>query len=71
MSEFNFNNEFEPIGRSVIKSVLETDYGPDCSFDGIGGHGPQDHHGGTHDQVVLFNKGRKESHEIFRFFEDI
>jgi hypothetical protein len=49
--------------------VVRTDFGPGCSFDGIDGHGLEDHHGGLHEQVVLFRRGLSDSEATLRFFK--
>lgn len=68
--EFNFGGGMQDFGRDVLRELIKTDYGPGCSFDGINGHETQDHHGGPHDQVNLFQQGVKDSGAAFRFFED-
>ena len=69
-NEFNFDNGNQDFGRIVIQEVLKTDYGPNSSFNGIAGHGPQNHHGGQHEQVNLFQKGIKGSGATFRIYEE-
>lgn len=69
-SQFNFGNGMKDLGREVLKELILTDYGPDCSFTGISGHESQNHHGGAHEQINLFKQGVKDSGATFRFFED-
>lgn len=69
-NEFNFGGGMPDFGREVLRELIRTDYGPGASFNGIGGHGPRDdHHGGMHDQINLFEKGVKDSGATFRFFD--
>ena len=67
--EFNLGGNMKDFGREVLKEVIRTDYGPKCSFNGIAGHESQVHHGGQHDQVVLYKEGVKASEFTFRFFD--
>ena len=69
-NEFNFGNGMQDFGRIVLRELIKTDYGPGCRFNGIAGHGAQDHHGGLHDQVNLFQEGVKDSGNTFRFFDN-
>ncbi len=69
-NDFNFGGGMQNFGREVLRELIKTDYGPGCLFNGIAGHGMQDHHGGTHDQVNLFQEGVKDSGIAFRFFEN-
>ena len=69
-NEFNFGGGMQDFGREVMRELIKTDYGPGCSFNGIEGHGMQDHHGGSHDQINLFQEGVKDSGITFRFFEN-
>jgi hypothetical protein len=69
-NEFNFGGGMQDFGREVMRELIKTDYGPECSFNGIEGHGMQDHHGGSHDQINLFQEGVKDSGITFRFFEN-
>lgn len=69
-NDFNFGGDMQDFGREVLRELIKTDYGPGCSFNGIGGHGTQDHHGGSHDQVNLFQERVKDSGIAFRFFEN-
>jgi len=67
--EFNFGEGMKDYGRIVLQELVKTDFGPNCSFNGINGHGIKDHHGGPHDQINLFQEGVKGSGMTFRFFE--
>jgi hypothetical protein len=70
-NEFNLGGGMRDFGRNVLQELIKTDYGPGCSLDGINGHGPcDDHHGGMHDQVNVFQKGVKDSGCTFRFFDE-
>ena len=66
---FNFCGGMQDFGRDVLKTLVQTDYGPGCSFDNITGHGLEDHHGGSHEQVNLYKKGVSGSGIAFRFFD--
>ena len=69
--DFNFGGETTAdFGNTVVREVLRTDYGQGQSFGGISGHGPQDHHGGSHTQVNLYQPGVKGSGIAFRFFDN-
>ena len=68
-NQINFGGGMQELGRIASQELIRTDYGPGCSFNGIGGHGPSTH-GGTHpmhDQVNLFQRGVKDSGLALRF----
>jgi len=68
--DFNFGGGMQDFGTNVLRELVKTDYGPGCSFNGIAGHGTQDHHIGPHSQANLFKEGKKGSGIAFRFLED-
>lgn len=70
-SQINFGKGLQDLGRIAAQELIKTDYGPDCSFNGIDGHGP-DTHGGSHElheQVNLFQQGVKGSGLTIRTFD--
>ena len=69
-NEFNFGGGMQDFGREILRELITTDYGPRCSFNGIAGHETQEHHGGPHDQINLFQERVKDSGMTFRFFEN-
>lgn len=70
LKDLNFGGDMVDFGRTVLSELVRTDYGPGCTFNSIDGHELRDHHGGPHDQIVLFQEGVKGSGINFRFFED-
>lgn len=69
-TEFNFASGTSDFGREMLLEVVKSDYGPGCSYNGIGGHETRDHHGGMHDQVSVYNQGVSRSHLTMRFFDN-
>jgi len=69
LKDLNFGPSMVDFGRDALRDLVRTDYGPESYFNGIRGHEPQNHHGGIHDQVTLFQPGVSGSHMNFRFFE--
>jgi len=69
LKDLNVGPNMVDFGRDALRELVRTDYGPGSSFNGIDGHGPQNHHGGSHEQVTLFQTGVSGSHMNFRFFE--
>jgi len=69
-TQIDFGPALHDLGRVVVQELVKTDYGPGSSFDGIGGHGPEDHgpHG-LHEQVNLFKTGVKDSGLTVRFLD--
>ncbi len=70
LKDLNFGGSMCDFGRDVLRELVRTDYGNGCTFNGIDGHGLQNHHGGLHDQFNLFQKGVDGSGLAIRFFND-
>jgi len=69
--KIDFGGGLQALGRLALREIVKTDYGPGCSFNGIGGHGLSTH-GGTHEchnQVTLFQSGVKGSGTTLRIFD--
>ncbi len=62
----NFGPDMKEFGKAVLKEVVKsaTETG---EYGGIGGHGPENHHGGEHEQISV-----KLDNTIltFRFWKD-
>lgn len=68
----NFGPTMGDFGRDVLKTVVETDYGKDLSFDRINFHPVENHGGhGPHSQVNLWAKGVDGRGLTFRFLEGL
>ena len=69
--KIDFGKSLQELGRVAAQELIRTDYGPGCTFNGIGGHGPSTH-GGTHllhEQINLYRQGEKGSGLQMRFFD--
>jgi len=70
INQINLGPAMQDLGRVAMKELIKTDYGTGSSFNGIAGHGLENHGGhGPHEQVNLFKTGVKESGLTIRFLD--